>query len=87
MLKNLPTTSQEIINWTWSEIEPYYQDLESRSLTNTNIQEWLADWSSVGERIEEMYARLSVATSVNTADQEADRRMNRFLSFLARLMK
>ena len=79
MLKNLPTTSQEIINWTWSEIEPYYQDLESRSLTNTNIQEWLADWSSVGERIEEMYARLSVATSVNTADQEADRRMNRFL--------
>ncbi len=40
---------------------------------------WLADWSSVGERIEEMYARLSVATSVNTADKEAEERMNKFL--------
>lgn len=79
MLKNLPTTSQEIIAWTWSEIEPIYKDLAARPLTAANVDEWLADWSSVGERIEEMYSRLSVATSVNTADQEAEGRMNKFL--------
>ena len=79
MLNNLPTTPQEIIAWTWLAIEPYYKDLEARPLSTANVDGWLADWSSVGERIEEMYARLSVATSVNTADKEADARMNAFL--------
>ncbi|MBE3066963.1 MAG: M3 family oligoendopeptidase [Chloroflexi bacterium] len=79
MLKNLPTTQQEIIAWTWPEIEPYYKDLEARPLSAANMDGWLADWSSIGERIEEMYSRLSVATSVNTADKEADARMNAFL--------
>ncbi|MCX6038564.1 MAG: M3 family oligoendopeptidase [Chloroflexi bacterium] len=79
MLKNLPTTPQEIIAWTWPAIEPYYKDLAARPLSAANVDGWLADWSSVGERIEEMYARLSVTTSVNTADKEADARMNAFL--------
>jgi oligoendopeptidase F len=79
MLKNLPTTPQEIIAWTWPAIEPYYKDLEDRPLCADHVDGWLADWSSVGERIEEMYSRLSVATSVNTADKEADARMNAFL--------
>jgi oligoendopeptidase F len=79
MLKNLPTTPQEIIAWTWPEIEPLYKKLEARSLNAANVDVWLADWSSVGERIEEMFSRLSVATSVNTADKEADERMNKYL--------
>jgi oligoendopeptidase F len=79
MLKNLPNTPQEIIAWTWSEIELHYKDLEARSLSAATVDAWLADWSSVGERIEEMYSRLAVATSVNTADKEADGRMNKFL--------
>jgi oligoendopeptidase F len=79
MLKNLPTTPETLIAWTWPEIEPHYKDLESRPITATNVDAWLADWSSVGERIEEMYSRLSVATSINTADKGADERMNQFL--------
>ncbi len=47
--------------------------------TKDNVNAWLADWSSVGERLEEMYSRLAVATSTNTADKEADARMNNFL--------
>jgi len=79
MLKNLPTTPQEIIAWTWPSIEPYFKDLEACSLSASTVEDWLTDWSSIGERIEEMVARLAVATSVNTADQEADKRMNAFL--------
>ncbi len=79
MLKNLPNSPQEIIAWTWPAIEPYYQELEARSLIASTVDGWLADWSSVGERLEEMYSRLSVATTVNTADKEADARMNAFL--------
>lgn len=79
MLNNLPITSQEIIAWTWSAIEPYYKELENRPLSASSVDNWVADWSSVGERIQEMRARLSVATSVNTADKEAEARMNAFL--------
>jgi oligoendopeptidase F len=80
MLKNLPNTSKEIIAWTWHAIEPYYKDLEARAISASNVEDWLADWSSLGERLEEMYSRLSVATSINTADQEAEDRMNAFLN-------
>jgi oligoendopeptidase F len=79
MLKNLPNTSQEIIAWTWPAIEPYYKELEARPLNASSVDDWVADWSSVGERIDEMYSRLSVATSVNTADMEAEERMHAYL--------
>jgi len=79
MLKNLPSNPEALIAWTWPEIETHYQELASRSITAGDVEAWLADWSSIGERIEELYARLSVATSINTADTEAEGRMNQFL--------
>jgi oligoendopeptidase F len=79
MLKNLPTTPEALIGWTWPEIEPHYKDLESRPLNAASVDAWLADWTSVGERLDEMYARLSVATTVNTVDKTAEERMNQFL--------
>jgi oligoendopeptidase F len=84
MLKNLPSTPEALIAWGWPEIESYYQELESRSIAAGNVDAWLADWSSVGGRIEELYARLAVATSINTADKEADERMNKFLDGIFR---
>jgi oligoendopeptidase F len=79
VIKNLPTSPESLLAWTWPEIESYYQELASRTITAENVDAWLADWSSVGERIEELNARLSVATTVNTADKEAEERMNKFL--------
>jgi oligoendopeptidase F len=79
MLKNLPSTPEEIITWTWPAIEPCYTDLKARALSTNNVDEWLADWSSLGERLEEMNSRLSVAMSINTADKDAEARMNAFL--------
>jgi oligoendopeptidase F len=79
MLKNLPATSTSLIAWTWPEIESHYQGLEARTINPANVDAWLSDWSSVGECIEELYARLAVAVSVNTADKEAEQRMHNFL--------
>src|SRR5512140_316324 len=79
MLKNLPSTPQEILDWDWPSIKKYYQELEARPLDAGSVNAWLADWSSVGERLEELYSRLAVATSVNTADKDAEARMNQFL--------
>ena len=79
MLKNLPTTPQALLEWTWSEVEPHYTDLAARPVTEASVTEWLTDWTRLGEKLDEMYARLSVGTSTNTADKEADARMNKFL--------
>jgi oligoendopeptidase F len=79
MLKNLPTNPHEIIAWAWPAIEPYYKELEARALSASSVNSWLADWSSVSERFQEMRSRLSVATTVNTADKEAEAHMNAFL--------
>ena len=79
MLNNLPTSPQDIIAWTWTQIEPYYNDLDSRPLTKDSAEEWLIDWSRLSEKIEELYSRLSVATTVNTADKEAEEHMKKFL--------
>ena len=78
-MKNLPSTPQALITWTWPEIESHFNDLAARSLTKANTEEWLTDWTRLGEKLEEMYSRLSVATSINTADKQADARMNKFL--------
>jgi oligoendopeptidase F len=79
MIKNLPATTQALFAWKWADIEPYYTELAARPLAKENVEQWLTDWTRLGEKIEELYSRLSVATSVNTADKAADKRMNKFL--------
>jgi len=79
MLTSLPKTPEELMQWTWPPIEPHYRDLASRTLTAGSVSEWLADWSRLSECVSEMQSRLSVATTVNTADVEAERRYNAFL--------
>lgn len=79
MFKTIPTNPTALIHWTWPEIEPLYKDLEFRPLDATTVDRWLADWSQLGELVEEMHARLTVATSINTADKEAEALLNQFL--------
>lgn len=79
MFTSLPSTVDDFQFWSWSEMEPYYQDLASRSIQDSNIHEWLTDWSSIKELVLETYNRLYVATTCNTNDVELDRRFNAFL--------
>lgn len=80
MFSTLPNDIQEFMNWKWSQIKPYFDDLEARDLTADNVADWLADWTHVGERISETYARLYVATTVDTTDDAAVKRYHTFLS-------
>ncbi len=80
MFKKLPTDPQSFIDWTWSNYEPYYHDLEARSLNSNTVTRWLADWTSVSQRFSESYSRLHVATTLNTADADAGQRYRSFLS-------
>ncbi len=79
MPEKLPSTPAELIDWTWPAIEPHYRELEARPVAAASVAGWLADWTRLGERLEELYSRLTVATSINTADKEAEDRLNRFL--------
>lgn len=79
MFPSLPKTSPEFMDWDWSQIEPYYQELTSRSLASANVHEWLTDWTLLRQLLEETHQRLYVATSVDTTDKEAERRYHTFL--------
>ncbi|MCP4538801.1 MAG: M3 family oligoendopeptidase [Chloroflexi bacterium] len=79
MFTSLPKTAPDLLQWSWPQIEPYFQNLTTRELTSDTVVGWLTDWSSLRECLSEMYKRLFVATTLNTADAEAERRFNTYL--------
>ena len=79
MFKTIPNTTHEFISWSWEQIEPYFQDLLNRPLNSTNVARWLADWTRLADLLEETFSRLSVATTLDTNDEEAERRYKKFL--------
>jgi oligoendopeptidase F len=79
MLPPLPNSPDELMRWTWPQIAPHFAALAERSLSAKNARAWLADWSALSERVNEMYNRLYVSTTINTADKEAEQRFNAYL--------
>ena len=69
----------ELMTWGWANFEPHYSELEKESLTNSNIKGWLADWTAIFDLADELYNRLYVATSVNTADQASIKLFDAFM--------
>ncbi|MFO7942878.1 MAG: M3 family oligoendopeptidase [Anaerolineales bacterium] len=70
---------KKFMNMNWVEIEPIYGALKTRDLNQGNVEEWLQDWSSLRELISERYARLQLATSLDTRDEEAEKSFHVFL--------
>jgi oligoendopeptidase F len=75
----LPKDAKGLMDWSWADFEPYYEDLIGRPLSARNVAEFLSDWTRLSEIIDETYSRLHVATTVNTADREAEQRYHTFL--------
>ena len=79
MFTKLSKDPQVFIEWNWEQIKPFADDLEQRPLSSQNLAGWVMDWSDLRRLISEIYSRLRVATTVNTADQAAKQRFNTFL--------
>jgi oligoendopeptidase F len=79
MFSTLPKDSQKFLHLNWEQIKPYADDLAKRSLTSATVTVWLTDWSDLSRMVSEMYARLYVATTVDTTDPVAKQRFNTFL--------
>jgi oligoendopeptidase F len=85
--QKLPTTKDAILALTWSDLEPYYNDLEARPLDGGNVQEWLKDWSRLAETADEQYWRLNIATTQNTADPVIEENFNKYVEEMQPLVK
>ncbi|HAF62490.1 MAG TPA: M3 family oligoendopeptidase [Anaerolineaceae bacterium] len=72
-------TPETLLKWKWQDFEPYFEDLLSVDLTQENISTWMAQWTQVSEASSELFERLYVATSVNTADEEAEQNLKDFM--------
>lgn len=79
MFDTLPKETHDALNWSWSQYEPYYTDLQARDLNAGNVTAWLADWTSLVNLIDEVGSRLRVATTQNTTDEAADTALKTFL--------
>jgi oligoendopeptidase F len=79
MFADLPQSIHEFMQYSWSQIEPFYQDLERRPLNEATLTAWMQDWSELGRLVHEMHRRLWVATTQDTADVERERRYTTFL--------
>ncbi len=79
MSANLPKTTANLMNMTWTEFESIYLELEKVEINRDSVEGWLSDWSRVSECVDEQYNRLVAATAVNTADVAADQKMTAFL--------
>lgn len=69
----------EVMNWNWEQFEPHYTALEKAGLSGATLSDWLKNWTAVSDVRDELYNRLYVATTVNTADKEAQKRFDRFM--------
>jgi oligoendopeptidase F len=79
MSDQLPSTAQEFMSWDWKQIEPFFQALETSPLDGEHVEAWLLNWTRLANLIQETYARLYVATTVNTNDAGAEQRFQAFL--------
>ncbi len=79
MFETLPADIQTFMRWEWAQIEPFVTNLQNRPLNATTLAGWLEDYNALGSRIDEAFSRLNVATTVNTADAEAEARLTSFL--------
>ncbi|MBM3136888.1 MAG: M3 family oligoendopeptidase, partial [Chloroflexi bacterium] len=71
---------EELLSWTWEDLKPYYAELDKIEVTSANIEHWLKDWSNASELGDELYNRLYVATTINTADETAARRFEVYMN-------
>jgi len=72
-------TTKKLMELDWAQLEQHYAALEKADLNKTTITGWLKNWTEVSDVRDELYSRLYVATSVNTADEAAQKQFDYFM--------
>ncbi len=66
----------------WEDIQPLYQQLEDIELTEESLDSWMEGWSDLWKLVDERYARLTLETKLDTADEEKEKRYHDFLEYV-----
>ncbi|MCU0475978.1 MAG: M3 family oligoendopeptidase [Anaerolineae bacterium] len=82
MFENIPTHATDALDWAWDSYQPYFDALLSQPLDDATAHAFLSDWSRLARLAGEVYARISVSTTVNTKDERADQRFNAFVEHI-----
>lgn len=82
MSKALPQSAEALTRLTWADLEPHFAALKQTALDASNVAAWLDQWSDLVRAIAEIASRLSVAVTVNTADEAAEKAYNAFFEDL-----
>lgn len=82
-LPTFPQTASEIDATCWSTFQPYFAELQTRTLTPENIHEWIHDWSKLICLYDEAESLIYIEKSQNTADTAKEQA---FLDYLSRVM-
>ncbi len=70
----LPNTIDAFMSWTWAQIEPHFEALIARELTDANAVDYLNDVAKLASMIIETSTRLNVISQQDTTDQAATER-------------
>jgi oligoendopeptidase F len=79
MFTSLSKDPQEFMQLDWTRLKPYADDLLQRDLNASTLESWVMDWSDLSRIISEIYARLWVATTLDTSNPQVTERFNTFL--------
>ncbi|HLY25716.1 MAG TPA: hypothetical protein VKQ72_05210, partial [Aggregatilineales bacterium] len=79
MLASLPDKIQDFMDWPWTKIEPYYDELAAHPLSADTVTQWMLDWTRLSELLDETKWRLYVETTRHTDDQGIQERYSKFL--------
>jgi oligoendopeptidase F len=79
MFDRFPSHAETALDWTAADYQPFLEDLQHRDLTPDTVDQWLKDWSQVNKLSQEVSSRLSVATSIDTTDKQAEGRYEHFI--------
>ena len=70
---------EEFLDWSWDDIKPYFEELSTQPLRAENLNRWLGGYSDLARLFQEIYWRLYVARTIDTTDEAAKERYDRFL--------
>ncbi len=79
MAATIPTDAMQALDWLWEDYEPFFTALYEADLNAATLESWLSDWSAIANVALEVLSRISVATTVDTTDEVAERRYNTYM--------
>ena len=80
MFDTLPRKVHDVLEWGWSQFQPYFDELKERELTEDTLKSWLHDWTQLAEVVIEAHSVLYVNRTLDTSDDEREAQYNAFLS-------